>query len=264
MVRTSGRAWSAAAIATALVLLAPAPALAASQSVSCSLSDRVLHVSLTAGDAIASTRIVVLDRSGTIGVEDGMDSGSWLDCDGARLSDVSTISVTGSELQDEVVISESGRGGDRSFPFPPTVAFDLDLGASDDIADPADGDILTLGIRASGGSASIGDGVFGLGAALGEYSGVEVGLIYVNRGSRGAGPSTMDASEAPSSTSVLLFGGTGKDVLLGGAGDDLLFGNEAGDLLDGGGGYDALIGGPGRDRCLDGDEFDTCEIVSTS
>lgn len=261
MDRISARGRVAAAIALFLSLFPISPALAADPSVSCSLEDGVLQVALSAGDLGATTSIVVLDRSGSIGVEDGLDTGRWLDCGGASLSGVSTIRVRGSELQDEVRISEEGSGGGRSLPFPSSVAFDVDLGGSEDILEPGDGDILTLIVRPTGGSASIGEAVFGLGATTGIYSDVEVGFMYVGWFRRGTGGSLLDASGAPSTTSVRLAGGAGRDVLLGGDGDDTLNGFGASDLLDGGAGTDTLIGGAGRDRCQNGEDHGGCEIV---
>jgi RTX calcium-binding nonapeptide repeat (4 copies)/PKD domain len=52
-------------------------------------------------------------------------------------------------------------------------------------------------------------------------------------------------------TSAILYGGSGKDVLQGGSGDDVLIGRRGNDALFGGAGRDILIGGVGADS-MDG------------
>ena len=267
MDRITVRGRVAATSALLLALCAPATALAAEPSASCVLEADVLTVTLLAGEVGgephgAEVWITVADRFGTIGVRSYVfGSVTPIDCGGARVGDLSTIAVVGTDLLDIVRISEEGSGG-RSFGFPSTVAFDVDLGDATD-ASVGFGDLLELMVRPEGGSASVGDGVFSLGAAAGTSVGVEEGYLHLAPipPKKAAGPVVLDGSTVVAGFELTLMGGSGADVLRGGPGDDVVFGYAGSDVLVGGGGSDTLDGGPGRDRCTGGEDVVACEIV---
>lgn len=262
MHRTSLRGRVAAALTLILTPLghAPLPAIAAPPSVSCGRTGTTLEVTLSADDLAdpATTRIAVLDRAGTIGVEDGLATGVWLPCDGSTTANVELIRVLGSPVADEVWISEDGGGG-RPFAFPSSVRFEVSLGGQEGSSVP-DGDLLGLGVRRDGGAASIGGTGFALGPATGIHDGAELAVLDLGFFREGSGRVLLDASGAPPGLPVVLSGGAAPDVLLGGSGDDVLFGYAGADLLDGGPGEDVLLGGLGRDRCLRGEDVGSCEL----
>lgn len=262
----SVRGRVAATLAIFLTLCAPTTAHAAAPSVSCDRSGDVLTVTLTPGDAGGTAvgtevRIAVLDRAGTVGVRQVLDAALVpVDCGGVRVGDLATIAVVGSAGEDLVRISEEGSGG-RSFGFPSSIAFDLDLGGAEG---SLVGDLLELVVRPEGGTASIGDGVFSLGASGGSFADVEYGILRAGPALRrsGTGPLVLDGSAAPTALDLTLQGAASSDVLRGGAGDDTLLGYEGADVLEGGDGTDLLLGGPGRDRCSGGEEgSSSCETL---
>jgi hypothetical protein len=63
----------------------------------------------------------------------------------------------------------------------------------------------------------------------------------------GGGGSNVISVDSAITTSAILYGGSGKDVLVGGSGDDVLIGRRGNDALFGGAGRDILIGGVGAD-----------------
>ena len=92
----------------------------------------------------------------------------------------------------------------------------------------------------------------------------------------GAGHDTLAASSDPTSTDVLnggrgpdiltagagsdtLEGGRGPDILMGGSGSDTLDGGRGPDILTAGTGTDILRGGPGPDSLTGGSGYDTLE-----
>lgn len=266
MDRITVRGRVAATSALLLSLCAPTTARAAEPSVACSLTGDVLTVTLTAGDLSGSpvgaeAWITIVDRAGTIGVRSYVPGAlTPVDCGGARVRDLATIAVVGSDAVDILRISEEGAGG-RSFAFPSSVAFDVDLG--DELGTDPFGDLLELVVRPEGGSAAIGDGTFALGAASGSLADAETGVLRIGTTLRrtGAGGVVLDGSGVPDGFDLVLTGGTGADVLRGGPADDVLTGAEGSDLLDGGAGTDALLGGPGRDRCAGGEDVASCETL---
>ena len=266
MDRITVRGRVAATSALLLALCAPATARAAEPSATCVLDGDVLTVTLVAGEIGGQpfgveARITVADRAGTIAVAAYvLGTLTPIDCGGARVGELATIAVLGSDLLDIVRISEEGSGG-RSFGFPASVAFDVALGDATDAS--GFGDLLELVVRPEGGSASVGDGVFSLGAASGTFVGVEDGSLHLAPvpPKRAAGPVALDGSAVPAGFDLTLAGGSGADVLRGGPGDDVVFGYAGSDVLVGGGGSDTLDGGPGRDRCTAGEVVVACETL---
>lgn len=267
MVGNTARGRVAATLALLLVLLAPTPAHAVDPSVTCGLDGTVLTVTLFAG-TIADTDIpigavatvLLLDRAGTIGVvQQGLGADLSIACGGSTAAEVTTIAIVGSSEADVVTISEEGPGR-RSFPFPSSLAFDVDLGAQDG-APPEDGDLLHLVLRPEGGALAFGSATFSLGAAQGSHAGVEFAHLTLGSRREGSGPSVIDGSSSGPAIPLYLRGGRGSDRLFGGAADDRLEGQAGADVLDGGDGEDLGIGGAGRDRCLDIEDAASCELV---
>lgn len=225
------------AVVLSLVVAVSVPGTAlAETTLTCERTGDAIAIDVpTPGGESVFVELGVVGRPGTLLVRlDGLE----VEGCAIPLADVASIGIEAGDGAVALRISQEPLGRPASRGFPSTIAFSVAFGDGVE-------DLLDLALPPSGGgSVTVGDGTFALGASAGTFTGAEDVTVHGST----AGGNTLVATAA--TVPVALLGGSSTDVLVGGTAADFLSGEAGRDLLDGGPGADVVVGGPGRDRCI--------------